>query len=53
MLKDFLGSLLKSGGSAPKQIEVKDSTSENVFLYAFAAVVLIIVATVFIQLFKK
>ncbi len=52
MWATVLGGLIKGGTTAPKQIEIKDDSSDNIALYGFAAVALIILAVIFIKSFK-
>lgn len=51
MFKDILQSILKTGSTQPKQLENKQD-NEQIALYAFAAVVLVIVFIAFIKQIK-
>lgn len=53
MLPEILGGILKNGATGPQQIKVEDNGNENIVLYCFAAIVLIIVAVIFVKVFQK
>lgn len=51
MFKDILQSILRTGSVQPKQLESKQD-NEQIALYAFAGVVLVIVFIAFIKQIK-